>query len=150
MLTWLSKSVNFVSEKWYLYTTIISYFGCEILILNITCLLRAASLDHGLWTAPYFDCHGLVKMWKITYASPFFGWDSLRKRIEFKWVAPIFCILLISFLDSKYSFHTQIFSGELLLFQWTSGCLTLTNALTNIIFQTLSRTLISAMTNHPM
>jgi len=45
---------------------------------------RAASLDHGLWTAPYFDCNGLVKMWKITYASPFFGWDSLRKRIEFK------------------------------------------------------------------
>ncbi len=23
-------------------------------------------------------------MWKITYASPFFGWDSLRQMIEFK------------------------------------------------------------------
>ena len=23
-------------------------------------------------------------MWKITYASPFFGWNSLRNRIEFK------------------------------------------------------------------
>ena len=45
---------------------------------------RAANLAQGHWTAPYFDCHGLVKKWKITYAAPFFGWDSLRKRIEFK------------------------------------------------------------------
>ncbi len=45
---------------------------------------RAANLDQGHWTAPYYDCKGLVKMWKITYASPFFGWDSLRNRIEFK------------------------------------------------------------------
>lgn len=45
---------------------------------------RAANLQQGLWTAPYFDCEGLVKMWKITYAAPFFGWDSLRQRIEFK------------------------------------------------------------------
>ena len=45
---------------------------------------RAANIKHGLWTAPYYDCNGLVKMWKITYASPFFGWDSLRNRIEFK------------------------------------------------------------------
>lgn len=45
---------------------------------------RAANIEQGLWTAPYFDCKGLVKMWKITYAAPFFGWDSLRNRIEFK------------------------------------------------------------------
>jgi hypothetical protein len=45
---------------------------------------RAANIHQGLWTAPYFDCDGLVKMWKITYAAPFFGWDSLRQRIEFK------------------------------------------------------------------
>lgn len=45
---------------------------------------RAANLDQGHWTAPYFDCDGLVPMWKITYAAPFFGWDSLRNRIEFK------------------------------------------------------------------
>ena len=49
---------------------------------------RAANIEHGHWTAPYFDCNGLVKMWKITYASPFFGWDSLRQRIEFKYVLP--------------------------------------------------------------
>jgi len=23
-------------------------------------------------------------MWKMTYAAPFFGWDSLRQRIEYK------------------------------------------------------------------
>eukprot|EP00095_Tigriopus_kingsejongensis_P001165 maker-scaffold350_size199587-snap-gene-0.27 protein:Tk01165 transcript:maker-scaffold350_size199587-snap-gene-0.27-mRNA-1 annotation:"hypothetical protein SINV_01162" len=45
---------------------------------------RAANLEQGHWTAPYFDCGGLVPMWKITYAAPFFGWDSLRNRIEFK------------------------------------------------------------------
>jgi len=45
---------------------------------------RAANKDHGLWTAPYFDCHGLVPKWKITYVSPFFGFNSLRNRIEFK------------------------------------------------------------------
>lgn len=50
---------------------------------------RAANIEHGLWTAPYFDCKGLVKMWKITYAAPFFGWDSLRNRIEFKGVVAV-------------------------------------------------------------
>ena len=45
---------------------------------------RAANLSQGLWTAPYFDCDGLVKKWLITYVSPFFGWNSLRNRIEFK------------------------------------------------------------------
>jgi len=45
---------------------------------------KAANMKQGLWTAPYYDCNGLVKMWKVTYASPFFGWDSLRNRIEFK------------------------------------------------------------------
>lgn len=45
---------------------------------------RAANLDHGHWTAPYYDCNGFLKKWKITYASPFFGFNSLRNRIEFK------------------------------------------------------------------
>lgn len=45
---------------------------------------RAANLDHGYWTAPYFDCDGKVPKWVITYASPFFGWDSLRANLEFK------------------------------------------------------------------
>ena len=49
-------------------------------------IFRAAKLDHGYWTPPYFDCDGKVKHWVITYASPFFGWDSLKVKLEFKWV----------------------------------------------------------------
>ena len=62
---------------------------------EIIFIFRAANIDHGHWTAPYFDCDGLVKMWKITYASPFFGWDSLRQRIEFKYVIFIFIVILL-------------------------------------------------------
>jgi hypothetical protein len=47
-------------------------------------LVRAANMKQGIWTAPYYDCNGLVKKWKITYASPFFGWNSLRNKIEFQ------------------------------------------------------------------
>ena len=49
-------------------------------------IFRAANLSQGIWTPPYFDCDGLVKRWLITYVSPFFGWNSLRNRIEFKYV----------------------------------------------------------------
>ena len=65
-------------------------FNWKILLMSLTRYehfpeyYRAANLEQGVWTAPYFDCHGLVKKWKITYASPFFGWNSLRNRIEFK------------------------------------------------------------------
>jgi len=35
---------------------------------------KAANFEQGIWTPPYFDCSGVGKpMWKITYASPFFG-----------------------------------------------------------------------------
>lgn len=45
---------------------------------------RAANMNHGYWTAPQFDCEGKVKKWLITYVAPFFGWDSLRVKLEFK------------------------------------------------------------------
>lgn len=45
---------------------------------------RAAKLEHGYWTKPYYDCHGKFPMWKVKYAAPFFGWDSLRVKLEFK------------------------------------------------------------------
>lgn len=45
---------------------------------------RAAAIDHGSWSEPYFDCQGKVPMWKIQYGAPFFGWDSLKARLEFK------------------------------------------------------------------
>ncbi|XP_063243657.1 uncharacterized protein LOC134542961 [Bacillus rossius redtenbacheri] len=50
---------------------------------------RAANLDHGYWTRPYFDCDGKVKKWLITYAAPFFGWDSLKVKLEFKGVIAV-------------------------------------------------------------
>lgn len=42
----------------------------------------AAQLEHGYWSAPYYDC-GLHNQWLISYASPFFGWDRLKLRVEF-------------------------------------------------------------------
>lgn len=45
---------------------------------------RAAKLEHGTWSKPYYDCDGKVPMWKILYAAPFFGWDSLKAKLEFK------------------------------------------------------------------
>lgn len=45
---------------------------------------RAATLTDGFWTQPYYDCDGKVPMWLIAYAVPFFGWDSLRAKLEFK------------------------------------------------------------------
>lgn len=45
---------------------------------------RAAKLEHGHWSAPFYDCYGKVPMWKVRYAAPFFGWDSLKARLEFK------------------------------------------------------------------
>jgi hypothetical protein len=50
---------------------------------------RAADLRHGYWTRPYFDCNGFVKKWVTTYAAPFFGWDSLRTKLEFKGVVTV-------------------------------------------------------------
>ncbi|KAF4518910.1 hypothetical protein B566_EDAN006748 [Ephemera danica] len=54
---------------------------------------RAANLDHGYWTQPHFDCKGKVKKWIVTYAAPFFGWDSLRARLEFK--GAVACVPLL-------------------------------------------------------
>lgn len=45
---------------------------------------RAGNIDSGFWTTPRFECNGLVKKWLITYAVPFFGWDSLKVNLEFK------------------------------------------------------------------
>nr|CAD7260338.1 unnamed protein product [Timema shepardi] len=50
---------------------------------------RAANLNHGYWTTPYFDCEGKVPKWVITYSVPFFGWDSIRAKLEFKGVVAV-------------------------------------------------------------
>lgn len=54
---------------------------------------RAPRLEHGTWSSPYYDCDGKVPMWKIQYAAPFFGWDSLKAKLEFKYVYIMFCFL---------------------------------------------------------
>ncbi|XP_076032342.1 uncharacterized protein LOC143020056 [Oratosquilla oratoria] len=54
---------------------------------------RAAELRHGQWSSPEFDCTGLVKSWIMKYSAPFFGWDSLRKKLEFKGVVQITTLL---------------------------------------------------------
>uniref|UniRef100_A0A182M7C6 GPR158/179 extracellular domain-containing protein n=1 Tax=Anopheles culicifacies TaxID=139723 RepID=A0A182M7C6_9DIPT len=50
---------------------------------------HAATMDHGYWTTPEFDCQGYVKKWLITYAVPFFGWDSLKAKLEFKGIVAV-------------------------------------------------------------
>ncbi|XP_063371276.1 uncharacterized protein LOC134659537 [Cydia amplana] len=49
----------------------------------------AANLKHGHWTTPYFDCKGHLKQWVTTYAAPFFGWDSVKVKLEFKGVVAV-------------------------------------------------------------
>lgn len=68
---------------------------------------RAAKLDHGYWTTPYFDCNGKVPMWKIKYGVPFFGWDSLKAKLEFKYVQIIIYVLYI-FQYKFYCFRGMV------------------------------------------
>lgn len=44
---------------------------------------KVAQLAHGYWSEPQLDCQ-LHNQWLISYASPFFGWDKLKMRVEFK------------------------------------------------------------------
>jgi hypothetical protein len=46
---------------------------------------KVAQLEHGYWSEPFLDCH-LHNQWLISYASPFFGPDKLKLRVEFKGV----------------------------------------------------------------
>lgn len=50
---------------------------------------KAAELRHGYWTSPHFDCGGFHNQWLLTYAAPFFGWDKIKSRLEFKGVVAI-------------------------------------------------------------
>lgn len=44
-----------------------------------------------------------MNKWVITYASPFFGWDSLRKKLEFKWV-----LTFVHIYKCEYHVYTYI------------------------------------------
>ncbi|XP_015514944.1 uncharacterized protein [Neodiprion pinetum] len=88
---------------------------------------RAANLKHGHWTAPYFDCNGKVKKWVITYASPFFGWDSLKDKLEFKGVVAVTMDLLqldINQCDDKF-YIPNAFKGTHKCDRKTSYCVPL-------------------------
>lgn len=50
---------------------------------------QAADLKHGYWSSPFFDCHGFHKEWIINYAAPFFGYDKIKSRLEFKGVVVV-------------------------------------------------------------
>ena len=46
----------------------------------------APNEEDGWWSAPYFDCDGHVNDWVVTYSIPFFGLNSIRSGLEFKYV----------------------------------------------------------------
>lgn len=73
---------------------------------------RASDLNSGHWTTPFFDCHGFVKRWLLTYAVPFFGWDNLRVKLEFKYVYKALLFHFKAFVN-----HFSRFSGVSLPFQ---------------------------------
>lgn len=85
---------------------------------------RAAKLDHGFWTSPYYDCHGRAPKWKIKYAAPFFGWDSLKAKLEFKGVVAVSMDLLqldINQCPDKY-YVPNAFKGTTKCDEKTSYC----------------------------
>lgn len=47
---------------------------------------KAPLYESGEWLRPRFKCDGRVNKWVITYVAPFFGLDSIRSQIEFKYV----------------------------------------------------------------
>lgn len=63
---------------------VLFYLNFDFLIIFILLRDRAAELQHGQWSIPEFDCDGFVKKWVVHYTAPFFGWDALRSKLEFK------------------------------------------------------------------
>lgn len=47
---------------------------------------RAPSYEDGEWTRPEFRCDDRIDDWVSTYSVPFFGLNSLKSQIEFKYV----------------------------------------------------------------
>ena len=50
---------------------------------------KAAELDHGYWSQPYYDCHGVHHDWILKFGVPFFGWDRIHSRLEFKGIVTV-------------------------------------------------------------
>lgn len=69
---------------------------------------KAAELHHGQWSEPEFDCSGPVKKWLVKYTAPFFGWDTLRKKLEFKGAVQISVDLLkLDINQCPEDYHVQ-------------------------------------------
>lgn len=97
--------------------SVVIYFNMPMSLM----FFRAANLNHGHWTTPYFDCNGKVNKWVITYASPFFGWDSLKAKLEFKWVLLYsFFLFLFLFLSSFFFFLFVLVLFCLCVVKWFS------------------------------
>lgn len=85
---------------------------------------RAANMDHGYWTSPYYDCNGKQPMWKVKYAVPFFGWDSSKVKLEFKGAVAVTMDLLkldINQCPDKY-YTPNAFKGTHKCDKRTSYC----------------------------
>ncbi|ESO96905.1 hypothetical protein LOTGIDRAFT_214442 [Lottia gigantea] len=50
---------------------------------------KAPEYKDGYWTNPRFKCDGRVDRWIVTYVIPFFGWDGVKRKIQFKGVVTV-------------------------------------------------------------
>jgi len=60
---------------------------------------KAAQLEHGQWSSPYFDCGGFHNKWLVKYGVPFFGWDKIKSKLEFKGIV----LVNMRFTDLSFS-----------------------------------------------
>lgn len=43
---------------------------------------KAATMTHGQWSAPYFDCGGYHNRWLISYGAPFFSKNKVSNQLQ--------------------------------------------------------------------
>lgn len=96
-----SDMFQHLKKRWASYTDDLTTFTAKINIRYNSSGLRsirydhyplhykAAELNHGHWSRPYFDCNGIHNEWILKYGVPFFGWDSIRSRIELKGIVTV-------------------------------------------------------------
>eukprot|EP00108_Taenia_solium_P005168 TsM_000329100 transcript=TsM_000329100 gene=TsM_000329100 len=56
---------------------------------NFPLFYRVPRYEEGYWTEPYYVCDGFFNGWVITYATPFFGYLSNRRTLDFMGVVTI-------------------------------------------------------------
>ncbi|KAK7497619.1 hypothetical protein BaRGS_00011014, partial [Batillaria attramentaria] len=50
---------------------------------------KAPPYSAGYWTRPQFKCDGKVDAWVVTYVTPFFGLDRLKRKLQFRGVVTV-------------------------------------------------------------